>query len=86
VNPVLLSRWLRQAGAGKHADKGVPEHIRRIAAARAEYPTLTLDAFSTLLFHEGIYQSHSPSGDAKPVDTSTLGGWLRQAIRAGLLS
>jgi hypothetical protein len=86
VNPVLLSRWLRQAGAGKQKAKGIPEHIRRIAEARAKYPTLTLEAFSILLFHEGIYQSQSRSGDTKPVDTSTLATWLRQAIRAGLLS
>jgi hypothetical protein len=86
VNPVQLSLWLREAGEGKHADKGPPDHIKRIAEARAQHPELSIEAFSTLLHTQGIYSSTSRSGEPRPVDKSTLGRWLRQAIRAGILS
>jgi hypothetical protein len=66
--------------------KVIPDHIKAIAEARRQHPTLSLWQFSQLLFDQGIYASHA--GDrskAHPVNAATLSVWLRQAREAGLL-
>ena len=66
--------------------KGIPAHIRAIAEARKQHPTLTLHQFSQLLFDQRIYQSHNLyEREGKPVSSPTLSVWLKEARAAGLL-
>jgi hypothetical protein len=62
------------------------EHIRKIAAARAQHPRMLLRAFAQLLFDQDIYKSNdNDDRQASPVNMRLLAGWLREAAELGLL-
>jgi hypothetical protein len=66
--------------------KVIPDHIKAIAKARRQHPTLSLRQFSQLLFDQSIYVSNAwDRSKACPVNSATLSVWLRQAREAGLL-
>ena len=66
--------------------KAIPDHIKAIAEARRQHPTLSLWKFSQFLFDAGIYRSGRWGRyPGKPLNSQTLSGWLRLAREAGLL-
>lgn len=61
------------------------EDIRKIAAARAQYDTMSERAFTQLLFDRGIYRHRAKDGREVPLPHSTLRDWLQRAQEAGVL-
>jgi hypothetical protein len=63
----------------------LPEAIRKIAAARTQYDTMSERAFTQLLFDRGLYRHRAQDGSEVPLPHSTLRDWLQRARDAGVL-
>jgi hypothetical protein len=63
----------------------LPDHIQRIADARAQYDKLSERAFAQLLYDREIYRHRAKDGSDVRIPHTTLRQWLQQARDAGVL-
>jgi len=83
--PTSLALGPAEPGPAMPTAPALTEDILKIAAARAQYDTMSERAFTQLLFDRGMYRHRAKDGREVPLPHSTLRDWLQRARDAGVL-